>query len=312
MDGRGNEQGSGFLNYVELVSKKKVSNREWRWSFPVLGLYPHCLIIVVVGGMDHISKTIANAMPRHPISPNPTNQPLGYFVSHRTPSQPNREKGKKNRSELLAQEPSPLRGSAHALGVRRATPPRSLLLLVLAQQRLDIAAGRLAGALLSNQALEPCVLRLELADAGLELLHAVAHLLGGLLERLLALLLLDAEAGGSGCVAAALVLLGGAAGGLVEVVEVGGADAEVEVVRGLALPAGVVVAAQRGEGGGRRGVGGEGVCLRERGHGGVEDGRRVESGEVGELEVGCEEVEVSHGCCGAETGRRRVRDSAVV
>jgi hypothetical protein len=211
----------------------------------------------------------------------------------------------------LAQGPSPLRGSAHALGVRRATPPRSLLLLVLAQQRLDITRRRLAGALLSNQALEPCVLRLELADAGLELLHAVAHFLGGLLERLLALLLLDAEAGGGSRVAAALVLLGGAAGGLVEV-EVGGADAEVEVVGGLALPAGVVVAAQRGDGGGRRGVGREGVCLRERGHGGVEDGRRVESGEVGELEVGCEEVEVSHGCCGAETGRRRVRDSAVV
>lgn len=144
--------------------------------------------------------------------------------------------------------------------MRRATPPRGLVLLVLAQQRLDVTRRRLAGTLLGDQALQPCVLRLELADAGLELLHAVAHLLGRLLERLLALLLLDAEARGSGRVAAALVLLCGAACGLVEV-EVGRADADVEVVRGLALPAGVVVAAQRGDGGGRRGVGREGVCL---------------------------------------------------
>jgi hypothetical protein len=83
------------LNYVELVSKKKVSNREWRWSFPVLGLYPHCLIIVVVvGGMDHISKTIANAMPRPPISLNPTTSLWGISFPTALPRNPTAKRQK--------------------------------------------------------------------------------------------------------------------------------------------------------------------------------------------------------------------------
>lgn len=40
---------------------------------------PICLIIVVVGGMDHISKAIANAMPSHLTQPHTS---LGYFPPH--------------------------------------------------------------------------------------------------------------------------------------------------------------------------------------------------------------------------------------
>src|SRR5437879_4328462 len=62
-------------------------------------------------------------------------------------------------------------------------------------------------AALGQQALEPLVLLLELLDAGLVGGEPVRHLARGLLEGLLALLLLDAEAGRRGRVAPPLVLL---------------------------------------------------------------------------------------------------------
>lgn len=61
---------------------------------------------------------------------------------------------------------------------------------------------------LSNQALQPLILRLELLDAAFELLDFIRHFLCTLLELRFALLLLDAEACRGGCVAAALVFFG--------------------------------------------------------------------------------------------------------
>lgn len=92
--------------------------------------------------------------------------------------------------------------------------PVAALLAILFPQRRNVF---FALVLLSDQALEPLILRLQLVDAAFEGSYFVAHLLGGLLESLLTLLLLDAEASTGGCVAAALVLLGGETGGLLEV-----------------------------------------------------------------------------------------------
>ena len=65
--------------------------------------------------------------------------------------------------------------------------------------------------LLGDEALEPLVFHLELTDACLEELDLVGHVLGGLLESLLTLLLLDTETSTGGGVAPTLVLFGGVA-----------------------------------------------------------------------------------------------------
>ena len=66
----------------------------------------------------------------------------------------------------------------------------------------------LAIVLVGDETFEPFVLHLELLHFVFELQHLIGHLLGLLLECLLALLLLNAEAGGRGCIATTLVLLG--------------------------------------------------------------------------------------------------------
>ena len=66
--------------------------------------------------------------------------------------------------------------------------------------------------LLHHQPPQPLILRLQLPDALLQLQRLVLEILGRLLEGLFALLLLDAEAGRGGGVAAAFILLGGEAG----------------------------------------------------------------------------------------------------
>lgn len=87
----------------------------------------------------------------------------------------------------------------------RVTFPVGGLLAILPPQRREIL---LVVVLLHHEVLEPLILRLELSDAALERSDLIAHLPGRLLERLLALLLLDAEARAGSRVAPALVLLG--------------------------------------------------------------------------------------------------------
>ena len=180
---------------------------------------------------------------------------------------------------------------AHAIGPVAITP---LALLALGNPGLDLGGALLA---VGDEALEPCVLRLELLDAGLEHADALRHLLGRLLEGLLALLLLHAEAGARGCVAAALVLLGSVAGRLICRGLVGGACSV-----GLALLTGGDIEARDDGRHGRRGGRGVGVAHRVGAGGGQRvldggvdgEGLGGEVGEVGKLEVACEQVKVSH------------------
>lgn len=76
---------------------------------------------------------------------------------------------------------------------------------------LQILLG--APILLHHQSPQPLILRLQLSNALLQLERLVLQLLRRLLERLFALLLLDAEACRSGGVAAAFVFFGREAGG---------------------------------------------------------------------------------------------------
>ncbi|KAI6763089.1 hypothetical protein HG530_009069 [Fusarium avenaceum] len=71
--------------------------------------------------------------------------------------------------------------------------------------------------LLNKKVLEPLVLHLELVDLALQGRDLVGHLLSGFLKSLLALLLLDTEAGTGGSVAPSLVFLGSMAGGILKV-----------------------------------------------------------------------------------------------
>lgn len=89
--------------------------------------------------------------------------------------------------------------------MRRSYP---LLRLLLHLQRLK----RLPIILISNQALKPLILHLELLDLALKIGDFIGHLLGLLLESLLTLLLLYAEAGGGGGIATTLIFFGGEAG----------------------------------------------------------------------------------------------------
>lgn len=67
--------------------------------------------------------------------------------------------------------------------------------------------------LLHHQAPQPLVLCLQASNALLQLERLILQILGRLLKRLFALLLLDAEARRGGCVAATFVFFGGEAGG---------------------------------------------------------------------------------------------------
>lgn len=79
--------------------------------------------------------------------------------------------------------------------------------------RVFIRWGLLGGSLdalevlFGDKTLEPLVLHLELTNTSFKELHLVGHLLGRLLQSLLALLLLDTESSTSGGVSATLVLL---------------------------------------------------------------------------------------------------------
>ena len=95
--------------------------------------------------------------------------------------------------------------------LRRATFPLARVATVPLPPDPQILLG--APVLLHHEAPQPFVLRLEAADALLELEVPVLEVLGRLLERLFALLLLDAEAGRGGRVAAAFVFFGREAGG---------------------------------------------------------------------------------------------------
>ena len=106
----------------------------------------------------------------------------------------------------------------------------------LAEKLEDVLLA--AAVLVGDEALEPLVLRLESLDASLELGDLLRHLLGRLLERLLALLLLDAEAGAGSGVALALVLLGGEARSLLEAHDAGaGSRGDGHGIASLALVA---------------------------------------------------------------------------
>lgn len=65
----------------------------------------------------------------------------------------------------------------------------------------------IAVVLLHNEVLEPSVFRLEERNATFELGNLIRHFLGGFLQSLLALLLLDAESGTRGGVPSPLILL---------------------------------------------------------------------------------------------------------
>lgn len=99
---------------------------------------------------------------------------------------------------------------SHAVGTVRTTPLASGLVDTLFEHGSNFRTRRFGPAcsLLRDEALEPGVLRLELLNLRLQHVDSVCHFLGGLLEGLLALLLLDAESGTGGSVAATLVLFG--------------------------------------------------------------------------------------------------------
>jgi hypothetical protein len=119
----------------------------------------------------------------------------------------------------------------HAIVPALRTPILNIFLLRLFLTRLG-HLNLLTTTLLRNKTLEPLILHLQLLDFALKHLHLLRHFFRLLLERLLALLLLHAETGGRGRVAAALVLFGCETGGLLHIG--GGWQAG---LRGLALVA---------------------------------------------------------------------------
>lgn len=97
--------------------------------------------------------------------------------------------------------------SPHPL-LRRANFPLAAIVLPANLQILLHAP-----ILLHHQSPQPLILRLQLPNTLFQLRGLILQLLRRLLEGLFALLLLDAEAGRGGGVAAAFVLFGGEAGG---------------------------------------------------------------------------------------------------